>query len=137
MGGHCKELLAAPDQQDFFFANHSQQAFTVWEAGKSDATLQVRFFGTHVSRPNRVLAILLAVRRFSCIGTSWYGCRLKRFADEFFTFLPEGLGIGRVERVGADAFAEVWVVGDKLGDVAIFAVLAADLIRGGDYPSPH
>jgi hypothetical protein len=60
----------------------------------------------------------------------------ERFSDHFFALLPEGFGIDWVQRVGSDAFADAGdrhVVCGDFADVAILAILAADVVsRGND-----
>jgi hypothetical protein len=57
---------------------------------------------------------------------------LERLSDQLFTFLPERLGIARIERILPYSFADSTdghVVRNNVADVAVLAVTAADLLR--------
>ena len=64
---------------------------------------------------------------------------LKRFADEFLAFFPECLSVGGIQRVCADAFTNSingGIVLHQMSDVAVLAVLAADLVSGCNHSCP-
>lgn len=52
---------------------------------------------------------------------------LKLLADHLFAFGPECLGVIGIERIGADAVAQVRVI-LQLGDMAVFAIFPTDRI---------
>src|SRR5215472_3982172 len=65
---------------------------------------------------------------------------LEALSDELFTLLPECVGISWVERVTANAFGcgvNRDVVRHQSADVAILAVLAADLFSRSNDSGPH
>src|SRR5258708_26333680 len=65
---------------------------------------------------------------------------LKGLSNQFFTSLPESLGIVLIQRVPANSFADRTdrrVVRYDLADVAILAITPADLVRLSNYTSPN
>lgn len=63
---------------------------------------------------------------------------LERFSDQLFTFLPERLGIARIERIPAYSFADSTdghVVRNNVADVAVLAVAAPSSSDGATTPA--
>lgn len=65
--------------------------------------------------------------------------RLKRFSHHFFTFLPEGFGVGRVQCVGSYTLADSGngeIIGNDIANAAVLAVATANLVCGSDHGGP-
>jgi hypothetical protein len=65
---------------------------------------------------------------------------LEGLLDEFFAFLPESLSIIRVECIRTHSFADDGdgdVIRHHCADVAVLAVLPANLVGGSDHTSPY
>src|SRR5271156_912444 len=66
--------------------------------------------------------------------------RLKSLSNHFFTLLPKGLGILGVERISADSLAyagDGHMVRRDRPDMAVLAILAADLLSCSDDTGPY
>src|SRR5215469_1797985 len=66
-------------------------------------------------------------------------CCSKRFSDQFFAFLPERLGVIRVERIGTHPFTgrrDDGVVRHDVPDLAVRAIPASDLFSASDHTRP-
>jgi hypothetical protein len=64
---------------------------------------------------------------------------VKGLSNQFFTFLPECLGVVWIERITAHAFvyAHGQAVRHEMAHVAVLAVLAADLVSRSNDSRPH
>src|SRR5580704_10228853 len=65
------------------------------------------------------------------LGFESYAELLKRLSDELFTFLPERLSVFWIERISAHSLAygaDGHVVRHDMGNVAVLAISAADLV---------
>src|ERR1700757_1741846 len=65
---------------------------------------------------------------------------LERFSNHFFAFLPECLGVFRVERITAHTFADrgdSHIISNYFAHVAVLAILSADFISRSNYSGPH
>src|SRR5713226_7208414 len=66
--------------------------------------------------------------------------RLKRLSNHFFAFLPECLGVFRVERITAHTFADrgdSHIIWNYFAHMAVLAILSADFISRSNYSGPH
>src|ERR1700721_1120135 len=61
---------------------------------------------------------------------------IKAFADHLFALPPERLGALRIEGIMLHTTADAGV-GNQLGDVAVFAITAANRLSLGDTGGPH
>jgi phenylpyruvate tautomerase PptA (4-oxalocrotonate tautomerase family) len=60
--------------------------------------------------------------------------RLERFPNHFFAFLPECLGVFRVERITAHTFTDrrySHIIWNYIAHVAVLAIASADLVNAG------
>src|ERR1700757_3279258 len=65
---------------------------------------------------------------------------LERFSHHFFAFLPECLGVFRVERITAHTFADrgnSHIIWNYFAHMAVLAILPADFISRSNYCRPH
>jgi hypothetical protein len=65
---------------------------------------------------------------------------LEFFSDHLFAFLPECLGVFRVERITAHTFADrgdSHIIWNYFAHVAVLAILSADLISRSNYSGPY
>jgi hypothetical protein len=65
---------------------------------------------------------------------------LERFSGHFFSFLPECLGVFRVERITAHTFADrgdSHIIWNYFAYVAVLAILSADLVSRCNHRGPY
>src|SRR5438552_1306772 len=61
--------------------------------------------------------------------------RSEPLPDHFLALGPQRFGAFRIERIGADAAARVWIF-LQFGDMTILAIFAANRVRGCDKARP-
>jgi len=66
--------------------------------------------------------------------------KLEFLSHHFFAFLPERLGVSRVERIPAYSFAgpaDRHIIRNYLAHVTVLAILSADLVSRRNHRGPY